>query len=170
MKTSLFQPCGHCCVFQICQIYIYIHNHKLWASLVAQMVKNLTAVWETQVWCLSREDPMEKEMATHSSILDWRIPWTVEPGGLQSMGPQSVGHDWATSLSLFNHTIGIRILRIIRTRASDAGRVLAILDLSFQLCGSASFTLALDSLCHRLGTWCLIFPDSHLYTFLLPPV
>ena len=52
------------------------------ASLVAQMVKNLPAMWETQVRSLSWEDPLEKEMATHSSILAWRIPWTEEPGGL----------------------------------------------------------------------------------------
>ena len=55
------------------------------ASLVAQMVKNLTAVQETWVRSLGWEDPLEKEMATHSSILAWRIPWTEEPGGLQSM-------------------------------------------------------------------------------------
>ena len=51
----------------------------LWASLVAQMVKNLPVVWETRVWSLGREDPLEKEMATHSSILAWRIPWKEEP-------------------------------------------------------------------------------------------
>ena len=55
---------------------------------------------ETWVRSLSREDPLEKEMATHPSILAWRIPWTEEPGGLQSKGLQRVGHDWATSLSL----------------------------------------------------------------------
>ena len=63
------------------------------ASLVTQMVKNLPAVWETWVRSLGREDPLEKEMATHSSILAWRIPWTEEPGGLQSMESQRVGHD-----------------------------------------------------------------------------
>ena len=56
--------------------------------LVAQSVKNLPAVQETRVRSLGREDPLEKEMATHSSILAWRIPWTEEPGGLQSMGSQ----------------------------------------------------------------------------------
>ena len=54
---------------------------------------NLPAMWETQVQSLGEEDPLEKEMATHSSILAWRIPWTDEPGGLQSMGPQRVGHN-----------------------------------------------------------------------------
>ena len=70
-----------------------------WASLVAQMVKHLSATQETWVWSLGWEDALEKEMATHSSILAWTIPWTVEPSGLLSMGSQRVGHDWATSLS-----------------------------------------------------------------------
>ena len=60
--------------------------------LVAQTVKNLPVVLETQVRTLGREDPLEKGMATHSSILAWRIPWIKEPGGLQSMGLLSVGH------------------------------------------------------------------------------
>ena len=64
-----------------------------WAFLVAQTVKNLPAVWETWIQSLGWEDPLEEAMATHSSILPWRIPWTEEPGGLQSMGPQRVGHD-----------------------------------------------------------------------------
>ena len=57
-----------------------------WASLVAQMVKNLPAIQGIQVQALGQEDPLEKGMATHSSILAWEIPWTEEPGGLQSMG------------------------------------------------------------------------------------
>ena len=64
-----------------------------WASLVAQRLKHLPAMRETWVQSLSQEDPLEKEMATHSSILAWRIPWTEEPGGLQSTGLQTVGHD-----------------------------------------------------------------------------
>ena len=66
---------------------------SLVAFLVAQMVKHLPAVQETQVQSLSWEDPLEKEMATHSSTLAWKIPWTEKPGGLQSMGLQRVGHD-----------------------------------------------------------------------------
>ena len=58
------------------------------ASLIAQLVKNLPVMQETWVRFLGQEDPLEKEMATHSSILAWRIPWTEEPGGLQSMGSQ----------------------------------------------------------------------------------
>ena len=62
-------------------------------SLVAQTVKRLPTMPETRVRTLGREDLLEKEMATHSSILAWRIPWTQEPAGLQSMGLQRVGHD-----------------------------------------------------------------------------
>ena len=69
-----------------------IHKVKE-ASLVAQSVKNLPAVQETWVRSLGWEDPLEKEMATDSSILAWKIPWTEEPGGLQFMGSQRVGHD-----------------------------------------------------------------------------
>ena len=64
-----------------------------WASLVAQMVKNLPVMQDTQVRSLGREDPLEKGMATHSSFLTWRIPWTQQPGGLPSMGSQRVRHD-----------------------------------------------------------------------------
>ena len=62
-------------------------------SLEAQSVKNLPAAQETRVQSVSCEDPLEKEMATHSSILAWKISWTEEPGGLQSMGSKRVGHD-----------------------------------------------------------------------------
>ena len=65
----------------------------VYASLVAQRVKHLPVMRKTQVCSLGREDPREKEIATHSSILAWRISWTEEPGGLQSMESQSVGHD-----------------------------------------------------------------------------
>ena len=71
-----------------------------WASLVVQMVKNLPAMLETWVWSQGWEDPLEKEMATHSSILAWRIPCTEEPGRLQFMGSQSVGHDWETNINI----------------------------------------------------------------------
>ena len=60
---------------------------------MAWMVKNLPAVQETQVQPLSQEDPLEKGMAIHTSILAWRIPWTEEPGRLQAMGAQRVGHN-----------------------------------------------------------------------------
>jgi len=80
-------------------VWIPLRTH--WASLVAQTVKNLPAMLETQVWSLDWEDPLENGMATHSSILAWRIPWTEEPGGLQSMGSQRVRHDWATNTFTF---------------------------------------------------------------------
>ena len=63
------------------------------ASLVAQLVKNLPAIQDTWVQSLGWEDPLEKEMTCHSSILAWKIPWTEEPGRLESMGSQRVRHD-----------------------------------------------------------------------------
>ena len=72
-----------------------------WASLVAQRLKHLCLqCGRPGVRSLYQEHPLEKEMAIHSSILAWRISWTEEPGGLQSTGSQTVGHNWATSLSL----------------------------------------------------------------------
>ena len=69
-----------------------------WTSLVAWMVKNLPAVQEIRVQSLDREGPLEKGMATHSSIIAWRISWTEEPGELQSMELQRIGYDWVTWL------------------------------------------------------------------------
>ena len=86
-------------------------------SQVAQRLKHLPTMWETWVRSLSQEDPLEKEMATHSSILVWRIPWMEEPGGLQSMGLQRVRHDCVTSLSLSRAGEGVQIrnLRLTET-------------------------------------------------------
>ena len=70
------------------------------ALVVAQMIKHLPTMRETRVQSLGQEYLLEKEMATHSSTLAWKIPWTVEPGRLQSMGWQRIGHDWATSMSM----------------------------------------------------------------------
>ena len=67
-------------------------------------VKNPPATQETQVQSLGREDPLEREMATHSSILAWRVSWTEEPGGLQSMGSQRVGRGWVTDTFTFTFT------------------------------------------------------------------
>ena len=69
-------------------------------TLVAQMIKNLPIMWETWVWSLGLEDPLEKERVTHSSILAWEIPWTEEPGGLQFMDLQGIRQDWATNTNL----------------------------------------------------------------------
>ena len=74
---------------------------KMRVSLVAQLVKNLPALWETWVWSLGRDDPLEKEMAIHSSILAWRIPWMKESGRLQPMVLQRVRNDWVISLSFY---------------------------------------------------------------------
>ena len=71
---------------------------KSWISLVAQMVKCLPTMWETQVRSLHWEDPLEKEMASHSSTLAWKIPWREEPGRLRSTGSQRVRYDWVTAL------------------------------------------------------------------------
>ena len=86
--------------------YTYLFFSKatfffFWASLVVQTVKHLSAMRETRVRSLDWEDPLEKEMAAHSSTLAWKIPWTEQPGRLQSMGSQRVRHNWVTSLSLF---------------------------------------------------------------------
>ena len=81
----------------ICLHLLYIRMHffkvNLGTSLIAQSVKNLSAMPETWVRFLGQEDPLEKEMAFHSSTLAWKIPWTEEPDRLQSMGSQRVGHD-----------------------------------------------------------------------------
>ena len=83
------------------------------ASLVAQRLQHLPPMQETQVWSLGQEDPLEKEMAIHSSILAWRIPWTEKPSRLQSMGSQTVGHDWATSpYVLKRHATEVTVIHI----------------------------------------------------------
>ena len=71
-------------------VYPYV---RFGASLVAQMVKNLPLMWEIRVQSLGLENPLEKEIATHSSILAWEIPWAEKPGGLQFIWSQTVGHD-----------------------------------------------------------------------------
>ena len=79
-----------------CQEMVSLFSNKLFlirASLVAQMVKNLPVMWETKVRSLDSEDPLEKGMAPHSSVLAWSIPWIEEPGRLLSMGSQRVRHD-----------------------------------------------------------------------------
>ena len=83
------------------QLCLLIIKQSLKESLVAQMVKNLPAMQETQVRSLGQEDPLEEEMATHSGIVAWRIPWTEESDGLQVMGSQRVGHNWVTNTFTF---------------------------------------------------------------------
>ena len=81
-------------------LLISVVLYSLWPSLVARRFKRLPPMWENWVQSLGWEDPLEKEMATHSSILAWRILMMEELGRLQSMGSQRVGHDWVTSLHL----------------------------------------------------------------------
>ena len=80
--------------------WMSVFNALFHSHMVAQTLKRLSTMRETWVSSLGWEDPLEKEMATHSGTLAWRITWTEEPGRLQSMGSQRVGHDWVTSLSL----------------------------------------------------------------------
>ena len=87
-------------------------------SLAAQVVKSLPAMPGTQVQFLGREDPLEKGMAAHSSILAWRIPWTEEPGGLQSVGSQRVRHDRATSTLTFHTLLGVSLAFVSSRGAS----------------------------------------------------
>ena len=94
-EIKMFQ---YVCSVEKHRVKKYYTVHRGFPSLVAQRLKHLPPMWETRVQSLGREDPLEKEVATHSSIPAWRIPWMEEPGGLQSTGPQRVGHDWATSL------------------------------------------------------------------------
>ena len=89
------------------------------------MVKNLSAMQETWVRSLGGEDPLGKGMATHSSILAWRIPWTEERGGLQSMGSQRVGHDWGTNTSTSMGLVGPipEVCQRLKERGSKKGHL-----------------------------------------------
>ena len=93
-QVSTCSPAGK--LSKPCSFWVFIEA-SLMTSLVVQMVKNPPAMQETQVQSLGQEDPPEKGMATQSSFLAWRIPWTEEPGGLPTMGLQRVGHDWETN-------------------------------------------------------------------------
>ena len=84
---------GFAYLIMLCCTHIYMYVNAWRASLVTQTVKNLPALRETGVRFLGQKAPLQKGMATHSNILAWRIPWTEEPGGLQSMGLQGVRHD-----------------------------------------------------------------------------
>ena len=88
-------------------------------------------MWETWVQSLGQEDLLEKEMTTHSSILAWKIPWTEEPGRLQSMGSQRVRHDWVTSLS-FLIPVGIRfVLQRKEMNKTDCGKMIILENLKW---------------------------------------
>ena len=105
-KKKKYRSCcqmGWGILWNLEQFLSTIYKH---ASLVAQTIKRLPAMWETWVRSLGQEDPLQKEMATHSSTLAWKIPWTEEPGRLQSMWLQRVRHDWTfLSFLISNKTI-----------------------------------------------------------------
>ena len=116
LQSMVSQRVGHDWVTELNWIskstqLIFIYTTKTYLFLVAQMVKHLSTVRETCVQSLGWEDPLEKETAIHSSTIAWKIPWTEEPGRLQSIESQRVGHDWVTSLSFsfiyINKTGGI---------------------------------------------------------------
>ena len=131
------------------------------------MVKRVPAMWETRVRFLGREDPLEKEMAMHSSILAWKIPWTEEPDRLQSMGSQSVRHDWVTSLILCWKTF-------LPWWASEFGLQLGpwefrILDACIQLLTwqfhLPNFMGISSSTCQKLNSFPCLTSNSSLPTF-----
>ena len=127
------------------------HYHSSLSELLVlltpliQMAKCLPTVQETQVWSLDRDDPLEKEVATHSSTLAWKIPWTEEPGRLQSMGSQRVGHNWATS---HTHT---------HTHPSDQNHPMALI-----LLGVKAKDPHQDWGCHMVRTPCDLGSQHHL--------
>ena len=106
---------------------------------MAQTVKCLPAMWETQVQSLDWEDHLEKAMAPHSSTLAWKIPWTEEPGRLQSMGSLGVRHDRATSLSLY---IVVQMVKASGYNAGDLGWILGWEDTLEKEIATHSSTLA----------------------------
>ena len=116
---------------------------------LAQMVKNLPALQETQVQSLGREDLLEKGMAAHSSILAWRIPLTEEPGELQSMGHRRVRHDRATNtdtLSMALRSLAVFISRKCRCKSSDC--LLSCLTLFIKILFSSDVHFGLTGFTH----------------------
>ena len=97
-----------------------------WGFPGSSVVKNPPAMQVTRVWHLGQEDPLEKKMATHSSILDWRIPWTEEPGRLQSMGSQRVrrGSDWTTTTTMYYNYFLSRLRFLIGVSISNSQKLI----------------------------------------------
>ena len=128
IKTLTFLIALVCCSQCWCLIWIKavapntlvftscVHDGITWTSLVAQTVKNLPAMQQTQVWSLGMEEPLQKGMATHSNILAWRFSRTEVPNWLQSMGSQRVRHDWATNTQV--QSLWLR--KILREICKDA--------------------------------------------------
>ena len=88
-------------VWQLCSLWIILAQESNWGFLVARLIKNLPAIQGTQIQSLGQEDPLEKGMTTHSSILARRIPWAEEPGGLPWTEEQRIRHDWGTKTFTF---------------------------------------------------------------------
>ena len=113
----------------LCLLCTYIWEFSTF-TLVAQMVKNLPAMWENWVWSLGPEDPLEKGMAARSSIFAWRIPWTKDPNGLQSIGLQKVGYNWKTNTHTPSIGLGHRCTcenptHYLRLSPSQSGGILS---------------------------------------------
>ena len=117
---------------KICSCLVYDFGAKC-ASLLAQTIKNLPAVPETWVQSLSWEDPVETGMATHSSTLDWRIPWTGEPGGPQSLGSQRTKHDWVTNTLLVYPWETITTIKVTNGSNTSLRFPLSLLLLSLKI-------------------------------------
>ena len=144
-------------------------------KILAQMVKCLPTKQKTQVQSLGQEDPLEKEMATRSSTLAWKIPWMKDPGRLQSMGSQRVRHDWDTSLSLYFHIAETH-------RWTEILKLPSILGINcyiktywaysllnwYNLRSSTTFT-HLVNLIPQLHIYCLNYCDSLMRTYACSP-
>ena len=124
-------------------------------SLVAQMVKNLPEIQETQVWFLGQEDLLEKGMATHSSILAWRNPWTEEPGGLQSMGSFFITAPLGKPPELSHTSLYLILARTLREEEHFQLRILRLLEFT-QSCHLEASSLAPQSILIPLN-----YPHSH---------
>ena len=98
-------------------------------------------IWKVQVWFLGQEDPLEKEMAIHSSILAWRIPWSEEPGGLQSLGSQRVGHDWAGVGWWKNQAISFSFFQYFVYLFTYLAALVSLHHMDFSSCCSWAFWL-----------------------------
>ena len=129
---------------------------------MAQMVKHLSTMWDTYVWSLGREDPLEKEMAIHSSTVAWKIPWTEEPGRLQSMRSQRVRHNWATKTCTFTHSLWC-------SKLSIADLNLPIENRLFVLINSVSPVSSDLSRLYFYNLHVLVYTPCHLNVFVFQP-
>ena len=132
-------------------------------SLVSQMVKHLFTMWETWVRSLGQEDPLEKEMAIHSSTLAWKIPWTEEAGRLQSIGSQRVGNDWVAKLTFIGSMSSVQSLSQVRLFATP-----------WTAAHQVSLSITNSQRLLKLMSVELVMPSNHLILccplLLLPPI